>query len=430
MDPRVEELRPADIGDGRCRAAPNGARLLLLELACALKGRLGRARRAARRDRRAARRRHVGARRPDAAGRTPRGATAWRSPRTAPRLERAARPLPTDDRLGAADAQRVRRRADAGPRRDVQRRRARRSARGAAVPRLVERRARLALLPPRARPRAVRDQGWLALAPHPVRLRGRCASPGGTSTATTSPTGTWSGRAKSPRVGGVPVRCFHFLTFDPLRARPAQLASPTSPPCGRRPPSDPVPRACAASTPSACSPPATRPRRRRWGRSSGWPTGPRWTPTCAPSTRGAAATRGREWGGAAEPVRRRRRRRVPALAGRAVGGPGRQRSPRSRATWSACTRAWTGCTGRSRRFPAPTRSAILRWLPEALERGDLDLPERWVPPPAPPAPDPALVELEDRYRDLLAALEAQRGSLSWRVTAPLRRAAALARRRH
>ena len=85
--------------------------------------------------------------------------------------------------------------------------------------------------------------------------------------------------------------------------------------------------------------------------------------------------------------------------------------------------------GSFKEVPGADAERFLRWLPDAVERGDLDLPERWVPPPAPPGSDPSLVELEDRYRDLLATLEAQRTSLSWRVTAPLRRAAALARRR-
>jgi hypothetical protein len=86
--------------------------------------------------------------------------------------------------------------------------------------------------------------------------------------------------------------------------------------------------------------------------------------------------------------------------------------------------------GSFKAVPGADAERYLRWLPEAVERGDVDLPERWVPPPGPPGGDPALLELEDRYRDLLAALEEHRSSLSWRVTAPLRRAAALTRRRH
>ena len=88
--------------------------------------------------------------------------------------------------------------------------------------------------------------------------------------------------------------------------------------------------------------------------------------------------------------------------------------------------------GSFKEVPGADAERYLRWLPDAVERGDIDIPARWTPDrdQVPPAPNPPLEELERRYRDLLHTIQSQRNSRSWRVTAPLRRAAALARRRH
>ncbi len=78
--------------------------------------------------------------------------------------------------------------------------------------------------------------------------------------------------------------------------------------------------------------------------------------------------------------------------------------------------------------PGADGDRFLEWLPVAARHGHVDVPERWLPPEVPPAPEPALARLQDEYRDLLRTLQSYRESRSWRLTAPLRRAAALVRR--
>jgi hypothetical protein len=88
--------------------------------------------------------------------------------------------------------------------------------------------------------------------------------------------------------------------------------------------------------------------------------------------------------------------------------------------------------GSFKEVPGADAERYLRWLPDAVERGDIEIPARWTPDRGqfPPLPNPPLEELERRYRDLLRTIDSQRNSRSWRATAPLRRAAALTRRRH
>jgi hypothetical protein len=88
--------------------------------------------------------------------------------------------------------------------------------------------------------------------------------------------------------------------------------------------------------------------------------------------------------------------------------------------------------GSFKEVPGEDSERLLRWLPDAVDRGDIEIPERWVPAreALPPAPNPPLEELQRQYRDLLQTLESLRTSRSWRATEPLRRAAARARRRH
>jgi hypothetical protein len=109
----------------------------------------------------------------------------------------------------------------------------------------------------------------------------------------------------------------------------------------------------------------------------------------------------------------------------AEGPPGAP--PVSRYLLALHTRlAWVW--GNFKEVPGRDTERFLAWLPDAVRVGDIDLPDRWVPEPPPPPEDPVPI-LEERYRDLLDVIESFRTSRSWRLTAPLRSAGKLARRR-
>jgi hypothetical protein len=77
--------------------------------------------------------------------------------------------------------------------------------------------------------------------------------------------------------------------------------------------------------------------------------------------------------------------------------------------------------------PGRDADAFLDWLPGAVSRGDLDIPSRWLPPAPPQRVDPAVDALEERCAELERRIAYYEGSLSWRLTAPLRRGAAALR---
>ena len=84
--------------------------------------------------------------------------------------------------------------------------------------------------------------------------------------------------------------------------------------------------------------------------------------------------------------------------------------------------------------PGRDAEGYLDWLAGAARRGDLDVPSRFLPAAPDPRIDPAVAALEERCAELeqrSAELERRvayyTGTLSWRLTAPLRRAAAALR---
>ena len=193
----------------------------------------------------------------------------------------------------------------------------------------------------------------------------------------------------SPRVGGVPVRCFHFLTFDPLR--PDRLSSEPN---------------VAAVWPSAAERPGAARLCREYAER-----------VLAAGHEAAQAEQGpleRLADGTAVDANMRAAY-LEALLEHEAGGGEAPPNPFDDGDADGFLR-WLDepWEGQDEAFPAVSRYLVgvhtrldwvygsfkevpgadaerfLRWLPEAVERGDLDLPERWVPPPAPPRSDPAL----------------------------------------
>jgi hypothetical protein len=426
VDPRVEELRPADLGIDEAELHRMALIYTSQELACAMKGRLGR---------------HVVGRgdtavlldgdmwvlgdltpladaaRRDGLALTPHSTTRNPPPDRyppmigwAPRMRNAFGADQMLVRAGTFNAGVL----AAGP---------------GAVPFLDwwnERTARYALLEP-GRALFV-DQGWLALVPtlfdcHVVRELGWNVN----GYHLVDRDVEWEG--DDPRIDGQPIRCFHFITFDPLAperlSREPNIAA-VWPSAAERPGAARLCRAYAERVLAAGHEAAQAEVGLFERLADGTPVDANMRAVYAEGLlqheagNGAAPPNPFDDGDAegflrwlAEPWEGQDDA-FPAVSRYLVG-------LHTRLDW---------VYGSFKEVPGADAERYLRWLPEAVERGDLHLPECWVPPPVPPPPDPAFLELEDRYRDLLSALESQRNSLSWRVTAPLRRAAAIVRRRH
>jgi hypothetical protein len=76
--------------------------------------------------------------------------------------------------------------------------------------------------------------------------------------------------------------------------------------------------------------------------------------------------------------------------------------------------------GSFKEVPGADAQRYLAWLPAAVAYGDLDIPARWVPEPPPPAIDPAFAEIDAHRRALADVIDSVRRSRSWRFTAPAR----------
>jgi hypothetical protein len=231
-----------------------------------------------------------------------------------------------------------------------------------------------------------------------------------------------------PCVGGVPVRCFHFMTFDPLQ--PGRLAwepnvAAVWPTAAERPGAARLSREYAERVLAAGHEAARAETGRFEVLSDGTPLDTNMRSAYL------EALLEHEVGNGELPPN-------PFDDGDAEGflrwlaepwpGSGGDTPPVSRYLVGLQSR-FDWIYGQFKEVPGRDSERFLQWVTTAVAHGDVDLPARWVPAAVRPSADPALAELEDRYRELLATLQAQRRSLSWRVTAPMRRVAALSRRR-
>jgi hypothetical protein len=263
----------------------------------------------------------------------------------------------------------------------------------------------------------------------------------------------WQGAR--PTIAGAPLRCFHFITYDP--SQPDQLTSHPQirgvwPPPRERPGALRVCDDYGARLRAAGYEAAMADR-------SPYDTLPDGTPVDL-QMRAAygEALLEHEAGRAPKPPNPfddgHCERFLAWLREPVEGPPGG--APVPRYLLAIHTRlAWVW--GSFKEVPGADAERYLAWLPDAVRAGDLDVPEQWLPEPAPPEIDPYAAHLEERcreletHRDRLEAhrdglvahrdqLEARcreltrevdvfRSSRSWRLTLPLRSAVRVARRR-
>jgi hypothetical protein len=268
------------------------------------------------------------------------------------------------------------------------------------------------------------EQGWIALAPalfdcHVLREPGWNVSAFELHDTDVS----WdSGR---PEIRGAPLRCFHYITFDPAFpgefTRLIQLAN-VFPPGAERPGAMRVCRDYADQLLAAGHEEAQADVSPFDLLADGTPI------DLNMRTAYAEALLEHEAGRGPEPPNPLRSGDVDAWMewlSEPVEGPVGS-LPVSRYLLGMHTRErWA--YEPHREVPGADSRAFLDWIAYGGREGYFEVGERWLPPPPAPRVDPAVAALEERNAELERRIAYYTGTLSWRITAPLRRAAAAVR---
>jgi len=276
------------------------------------------------------------------------------------------------------------------------------------------------------------EQGWTALAPalfpcHVLREHGWNVSGFHLHDRDVE----WDGGR--PRIGGKPLRCFHFITYDPTR--PDELSANEQlagvwPAAADRPGAMRLCREYADRLLAAGHEEAL-------ADASPYDRLPDGTPVdLFMRTAYGEALLEYEAGRAPEPPNpysdgdsERFLVWLAAPAEDPAGG-----APVSRYLVAVHNRLpWVW--GTFREVPGEDAEGYVSWLPVAADRGDLDLPDRWLPERQPAPVDPAFAELlehserlDAHRRALEDVVQSIRHSRSWRMTAPVRSLGTIVRR--
>jgi hypothetical protein len=289
-----------------------------------------------------------------------------------------------------------------------------------------ERTARYCLLEPGRG--LFQEQGWAALAPTLFDCR-ILHEPGWNVSLFDLPVEDVTWEDGRPRVQGAPLRCFHFITFDPRS--PEKLTGEEHiagvwPAARERPGAARVCREYARRLLAAGHQEALADTSPYEWLDVGIPVDANMRAAYAEALLQHEAGRGEA---PPNPFEDGDVEGFLAWLDEPAEPPREGQPPVSRYLVGLHTRLpWV--FGSFKDVPGEDSERFLSWVPDAVRVGDVEVAERWIPQvDREPRLDPAFVSLQDQYRDLLGTLETYRSSRSWRMTAPLRRAAGRTRAR-